>query len=189
MQRNGGGRRRYRKIKREDKNRKEEKPTRRQKCKYIGPTFINEFLPFQNPIYHCPTQGVRRRLRSTKLKKRENDNKDGRSVTVDIRVSFYHRTMQHEDFRLSKVRRAARVAASKTSSTPSPVREEHSRYLRALICVAVSFPSLGVTNRSDFFRISSIAPGFSRRSFFNPTRMMGTPGHRSFASSIHYNIG
>lgn len=96
-----------------------------------------------------------------------------------------HRTIQHDDFRLSNVSRAARVAASKTSSTPSPVNDEHSRYFRALICVAVSLPSFGVTKRSDFFRISSIAPGFSRRSFFSPTRIIGTPGHRSFASSIH----
>jgi hypothetical protein len=96
-----------------------------------------------------------------------------------------HSTMQHEVFRLSNVRRAARVAASKTSSTPSPVNDEHSRYFLAPICVAVSLPSLDVTKRRDFFRISSIARGSSRKSFFNPTSMIGTPGHRSFASSIH----
>lgn len=94
-------------------------------------------------------------------------------------------TMQQEVFRLSKVSSAARVAASNTSSTPSPVRDEHSRYFRAPIWAAVSLPSLGVTNRSDFFRISSTASVSSRRSFFNPTMMMGTPGHRSLASSIH----
>jgi hypothetical protein len=38
----------------------------------------------------------------------------------------------------------------------------------------------------DFLRISSIASGSSRRSFFNPTSRIGTPGQRSFASSIHY---
>jgi hypothetical protein len=37
---------------------------------------------------------------------------------------------------------------------------------------------------SDFLRISSIANGSS---FFNPTKRIGTPGHRSFASSIHYS--
>lgn len=93
--------------------------------------------------------------------------------------------MQHELFRLSNVRSAARVAASNTSSTPSPVKDEHSRYRLAPTCVAVSVPSLVVTNRSDFFLISSIARGSSRRSFFNPTNIMGTPGHRSWASSIH----
>ena len=93
---------------------------------------------------------------------------------------------QHELFRFSNVRSAARVAASKTSSTPSPVREEHSRYLRAPIDDAMSLPSFVVTNLRDFLRISSIANGSSRRSFFNPTSRIGTPGHRSFASSIHY---
>ena len=97
-------------------------------------------------------------------------------------------TMQHEGFRFSNVRSAARVAASKTSSTPSPVKDEHSRYFRAPIVAPVSPPSLGVTNRCDFFLISSIASGSSRRSFFSPTKIMGTPGHRSFDSSTHYTI-
>lgn len=98
-----------------------------------------------------------------------------------------HRMIQQELLRLSNVRRAARVAASNTSSTPSPVKDEHSRYFLAPICAAVSLPSLGVTKRSDFLRISSIARGSSRRSFFNPTSIMGTSGHRSLASSIHYS--
>ena len=96
-------------------------------------------------------------------------------------------TMQHEGFRFSNVRSAARVAASKTSSTPSPVKDEHSRYFLAPIVAPVSLPSLGVTNRCDFFLISSIARGSSRRSFFNPTKIMGTPGHRSCDSSTHYH--
>lgn len=95
-------------------------------------------------------------------------------------------TTQHELLRLSNVSSAARVAASKTSSTPSPVRDEHSRYLRAPIDVPISLPSFVVTNLRDFLRISSIASGSSRRSFFNPTNRIGTPGQRSFASSIHY---
>lgn len=110
-----------------------------------------------------------------------------RRLERTILSSIRHRTMQHELFRFSNVRRAARVAASKTSSTPSPVKDEHSRYFLAPIWVDISPPSLGVTNRSDFFLISSIARGSSRRSFFKPTNMIGTPGHRSFASSIHYN--
>lgn len=109
------------------------------------------------------------------------------TFTTEIRaLQDRHRTVQHELFRLSKVRSAARVAASNTSSTPSPVKEEHSRYLLAPTCAAISLPSLAVTNRRDFFLISSIARGSSRRSFFNPTNIMGTPGHRSWASSIHY---
>lgn len=102
-----------------------------------------------------------------------------------IEVSNY-KIMQHPFRSFSNDKSAARVAASKTSSTPSPVNEEHSRYLRAPICAAVSLPSLGVRNRSDFFLISSMATGSSRRSFFRPTRMIGTSGHRSLASSIHY---
>lgn len=94
--------------------------------------------------------------------------------------------MQHPFRSFSNDKSAARVAASKTSSTPSPVNEEHSRYFRAPICAAVSLPSLGVRNRRDFFLISSMATGSSRRSFFKPTRMIGTSGHRSLASSIHY---
>jgi hypothetical protein len=83
------------------------------------------------------------------------------------------------------VNSAALVAASKTSSTPSPVRLEHSRYFRAPHDWAISAPSLGVTNFWLLLRISSMAIGSSRRSFFRPTRMTGTSGHRSRASSIH----
>lgn len=101
------------------------------------------------------------------------------------RQIVYKITQQDPRLSSSKVRRAARVAASKTSSTPSPVRDEHSRYFLAPICVAVSLPSLEDTNRSDFFLISSMARGSSRRSFFRPTNMIGTLGQRSLASSIH----
>ena len=85
----------------------------------------------------------------------------------------------------SNVSKAARVAASNTSSTPSPVSDEHSRYFLAPISRAALFPSLSVVKFMDFFRISSLAIGSSRRSFFKPTRMIGTPGQRSFASSTH----
>lgn len=109
------------------------------------------------------------------------------------RLNFYVRNSSHSITqqglrRFSKVNKAARVAASKTSSTPSPVREEHSKYFRAPTCAAVSLPSFEETKRSDFFLISSIARGSSLRSFFNPTKMIGTSGQRSFASSIHYYI-
>lgn len=86
----------------------------------------------------------------------------------------------------SKVRRAARVAASKTSSTPSPLKLEHSRYRLAPMSRAIASPSCSVTNRMDFLRISSIATGSSRRSFLRPTRIVGTPVHNRVASSIHY---
>lgn len=74
------------------------------------------------------------------------------------------------------------VAASNTSSTPSPVRDEHSKYFLALILLRTSSPSSGVRNFSDRLRISSCATGSSRKSFFRPTRIMGTPGQRSRTS-------
>lgn len=74
------------------------------------------------------------------------------------------------------------VAASNTSSTPSPVRDEHSKYFLAPILLRTSSPSSGIRNFSLRFRISSCATGSSRRSFFRPTRMMGTPGQRSRTS-------
>lgn len=86
---------------------------------------------------------------------------------------------------LSWERSAARVAASKTSSTPSPVSELHSRYFRAPMTSFMSLPALVVVNFRLFFRISSCASGSSRRSFLRPTNMMGTPGQRSRASSAH----
>lgn len=87
----------------------------------------------------------------------------------------------------SKVRSAARVAASKTSSTPSPVRALHSKYLLAPICLPILSACCCITNGRDFFRISSLASGSSRRSFFRPTRINGTPAHRSWASGTHYS--
>jgi hypothetical protein len=86
----------------------------------------------------------------------------------------------------SNVSRAALVAASNTSSTPSPVSDEHSRYFRAPISCAMSDASRLPTKCCDFFRISSIATGSSLRSFFRPTSIIGTPGHLSFASSTHF---
>lgn len=104
---------------------------------------------------------------------------------IDAHGTFYRITQQPFAFLPSNVSSAARVAASNTSSTPSPVRDEHSRYFLAPISCATSVASLVPTNCCDFFRISSIATGSSRRSFFRPTSIIGTPGHRSFASSTH----
>jgi hypothetical protein len=42
-----------------------------------------------------------------------------------------------------------------------------------------------VINCWDFLRISSMATGSIRKSFFKPTRIIGTSGHRSVASSTH----
>lgn len=98
----------------------------------------------------------------------------------------YRITQQPPPSLFSNMSNDALVAASNTSSTPSPLRLEHSRYLRAPISLATCSPSAGETKRLDRLRISSIATGSSRRSFFRPTTMIGTPGQRSCASTNHY---
>lgn len=98
-----------------------------------------------------------------------------------------HRMTQHPPpvSPFSNVKRAALVAASNTSSTPSPVSDEHSRYFLAPMSLAICDPFCDDTKCCDFLRISSMANGSSRRSFLRPTRIIGTPGQRSFASSTH----
>ena len=100
-------------------------------------------------------------------------------------TTIYITTQHPPPSPFSIVNKAALVASSRTSSTPSPVKEEHSRYFRAPISCAASFPSFDVVNCKDFFLISSCASGSSRKSFFSPTTSIGGPGHRSWTSSIH----
>ena len=103
-----------------------------------------------------------------------------------IHLQIVHRITQHPPLSLfSNVSKAARVAASNTSSTPCPVKDEHSRYFRAPMSRAAFMPSFSVVNFKDFLRISSCATWSSLRSFLRPTKIIGTPGHRSFASSTH----
>ena len=112
-----------------------------------------------------------------------NSKAPSAQITNDVQA---HRIIQHPPaLCFPFVKRAARVAASKTSSTPSPVKLEHSRYFLAPQFCAICSPSLGVMNFWLFLRISSIAIGSCLRSFFKPTRMIGTSGHLSLASSIH----
>jgi hypothetical protein len=95
----------------------------------------------------------------------------------------HYRITQQPLFALwSPLSRLCLVAASKTSSTPSPVSEEHSRYFFAPMRLRTSSPSSAVRNFSERLRISSCATGSSRRSFLRPTRMIGTPGQRSRTS-------
>jgi len=95
----------------------------------------------------------------------------------------HYRITQHPlCFLWSPLSRLCLVAASKTSSTPSPVSDEHSRYFFAPIRLRTSSPSSDVRNFSERLRISSCATGSSRRSFLRPTRMIGTPGQRSSTS-------
>lgn len=104
-----------------------------------------------------------------------------------LRSAAHNITQQPPPSLFSNMSNEALVAASNTSSTPSPLRLEHSRYLRAPISLAACSPSAGETKRCDRFRISSMANGSSRKSFFRPTRMIGTSGHRSCASTTHCN--
>ena len=83
------------------------------------------------------------------------------------------------------INRLARVATSNTSSTPSPVRAEHSRQRLAPICRAIVSASCGVIKGVLRFRISSMAAGWVRRSFLRPTSSTGTLGQSSLTSSIH----
>jgi len=108
-------------------------------------------------------------------------------IIPGIPSTQHHKIIQHPapPSLLSPAIIAALVAASNTSSTPSPVKLEHSRYFRAPMTSFISLPSLYVVNLWLFFRISSWAIGSSLRSFFNATSMIGTPGHRSRASSAH----
>src|SRR3569833_3295602 len=86
-------------------------------------------------------------------------------------------TQQPPPSTFSNVSRAARVAASNTSSPPSPVKLEHSRYLRAPNSQAATSPSCSVTNRWLLLHNTTKTTKTWRRFFFNPTRMMGTSGH------------
>jgi hypothetical protein len=113
-----------------------------------------------------------------------------RTVRSGFRLRLYaymhgchYRITQHPFWILwSPLSRLCLVAASKTSSTPSPVSEEHSRYFFAPMRLRTSSPSSAVRNFSERLRISSCATGSSRRSFLRPTRMIGTPGQRSRTS-------
>lgn len=109
---------------------------------------------------------------------------DARSlIPHQKQTSSTHRITQQPPLSLwSPLSKLCRVAASNTSSTPSPVSEEHSRYFFAPIRRRTSSPSSNARNFSLRLRISSCATGSSRKSFFRPTRMIGTPGQRSRTS-------
>ena len=74
--------------------------------------------------------------------------------------------------------RAARVAISKTSRTPSLTFAEHSRYLWALILSAIWWPSSCVTGLCFVRRSSILVDSSLRRSFLLPTRITGTFGQK-----------
>lgn len=57
-----------------------------------------------------------------------------------MKCAFHRMTQQPLPSPFSKVKRAARVAASNTSSTPSPLKLEHSRYFRAPTSLATESP-------------------------------------------------
>lgn len=110
------------------------------------------------------------------------------AINMRVWVPHYKMTQQPLCFLWSPLRRLCLVAASKTSSTPSPVSEEHSRYFFAPMRLRTSSPSSATRNFSDRLRISSCATGSSRRSFLRPTRMIGTPGQRSRTSGCLLHV-
>ncbi len=83
----------------------------------------------------------------------------------------------------------ARVAASKTSSTPSIFNAEHSLYARAPIPRATFSPISRVTQGQGFSGVFGCGVS-GRRSDLHPTRITGIVGpHIERTSSIHYNCG
>ena len=79
----------------------------------------------------------------------------------------------------------ARVAASKTSSTPSILSAEHSLYARAPICCATRSASARETKFCEFG-----LPSGGRRSDLHPTKMTGIVEPQiERTSSIHCNEG
>lgn len=106
-----------------------------------------------------------------------------------------------------RVNRAARVACSNTSRTPSFVLAEHSRYFWAPIFLRTSsawegvshgehvsgvwwqLTCSGVTGFCEVLCSSSIVFWSKRRSFLHPTRMMGRPWQKCRTSEIHYVLG
>ncbi len=104
--------------------------------------------------------------------------------------------------RVARLRRATRVAYWKTSRTPSPDLAEHSRYCLAPIFCATAIPyklvsaktldrdlkshtSSGVTGRWLVFLRFSMVFGSRRRSFLQPTRIIGRPAQKCITSEIH----
>lgn len=105
------------------------------------------------------------------------------------------------DFFSFRVSRAARVACSNTSRTPSFVFAEHSRYFWAPIFLRTSsawvglvvgrtlscyvLTCSGVTGFWEVLCSSSIVFWSKRKSFLQPTRMMGRPWQKCRTSEIH----
>lgn len=72
-----------------------------------------------------------------KIKKNHNNNKNlfyGYNITQQVECDGW-----------LLINKLALVATSKISSTPSPVKAEHSRYLRAPISLAIASASWGST--------------------------------------------
>jgi len=99
-----------------------------------------------------------------------------------VRCNHSTRHLQERDLRFLS---AAMAAVSKTSRTPSRVRDEHSRYAWASISEATCCPSSLVTGFCFDSERSSITLGSVLRSFFVPTSMMGTLGQKWRISGNH----
>jgi len=103
-----------------------------------------------------------------------------------VSVTTCYRSWHFLDF-FFFVCRAARVAVSKTSRTPSLVLAEHSKYANALILSAIARPSSTRTGSCFIFISSRFVLSSLRRSRLLPTRIIGTFGQKCFTSGVHFS--
>lgn len=95
---------------------------------------------------------------------------------------------RHPDFFLPRrACKAALVAISKTSLTPSLVFAEHSIYPNAPMRFAISLPSSGLTGSCFILASSRLVCSSFLRSFLFPTKMIGTLGQKCFTSGVHFS--
>jgi len=103
-----------------------------------------------------------------------------------VSATTHYRNWHFFDF-FFFVCRAARVAVSKTSRTPSLILAEHSKYANALILSAIARPSSTRTGSCFIFISSRFVFSSLRKSRLLPTRIIGTFGQKCFTSSDHFS--
>lgn len=102
-----------------------------------------------------------------------------------VPVLMRYKTLHFFFFGLAFGHRTARIASSKTFLRPFCVSAEHSRYLTALISLAIARPWGYVMGANLFsFSFSTVSLS-SRRSSLVPTRMIGVLGQWWLTSGYH----
>lgn len=102
-----------------------------------------------------------------------------------VPVLLRYKTLHFFFFGLAFGHRTARIASSKTFLRPFCVSAEHSRYLTALISLAIARPWGYVMGANLFsFSFSTVSLS-SRRSSLVPTRMIGVLGQWWLTSGYH----